>query len=41
LALENELLRHVDLQFLMTLPTVQSDNAVALYHWSRPELFRE
>lgn len=41
MALENELLRHADAQFEMTLFTVQIDNALGLYRGSRPAQFRE
>ena len=41
LALENELLRHADAQYEMTLFTVQINNALGLYRGSRPAQFRD
>jgi len=40
LALENELLRHADALYEMTLFSVQIDNALGLYRGSRPAEFR-
>lgn len=40
LALENELLRHADALYEMTLFSVQIDNALGLYRGSRPAQFR-